>query len=59
MTTININNRTYKVVELTPASNFSNISKENSNIEYFFIAEGKRGALIDGHITKDGGVVVY
>lgn len=59
MTTITINNRTYKVVELTPATNFANIARENSNIEFFFIAEGKRGGLIDGHITKNGGVVVY
>lgn len=59
MKTITHNNREYKVIEMESVTVFPNIAALNPEIEYTFIAEGKRGGLISGHITKSGSVVVY
>jgi hypothetical protein len=58
MTTITHKKREYKVIELTPVAMFPNIEKSNPAIEYCFIAEGKKGALIDGYILKGGQIIV-
>lgn len=59
MTTVNYKNREFQIVEKTPITNFPNLAKAQPNVEFVFIAVGKRGSSIDGYITKTGGVVVF
>ena len=54
MTTLTINNRTYKVIEMTSIDNYPAIKKLNPNITFSFIAEGKKGALISGYMFNNG-----
>lgn len=59
MKTINHKNREFQVVEMTPVTNYPNIAANQPNVEFCFIAEGKRGAMITGYITKNGKVIVF
>lgn len=59
MTTITHKNRNFKVIELKNISETPALAAAQPNLEFFFIAEGVKGALISGYITKKGGVVVF
>lgn len=59
MTTITHKNREFKVVELENISKYPALAEGQPNVEFTFIAEGKRGALISGYITKNGRVIVF
>ena len=59
METVNYKNREFTIVDKTPITNYPNLAKCQPNVEFVFIAVGKRGASIDGYITKTGGVIVF
>lgn len=59
MKTITHKNREFKVIDMGPITQFPNISNAQPNVESWFIAKGKKGALIDGYITKHGRVIVF
>lgn len=59
MTTINHKNREFQIVDKQPISNFPNLASAQPNVEFVFIAAGKRGATIDGYITKNGKIIVF
>ena len=51
-------NRKFKVVSTESIDNFQNLKAEQPHIDYFFVAEGKKGALISGFVTKQGKIFV-
>lgn len=57
--TITHKNREYSIVEKMPISEFPNLARERKDIEFFFVAVGKRGASIDGYITKDNKFIIF
>jgi len=59
MTTVTIKNREFQIIDKTPISNFPNLAKTQPNVEFCFIAVGKRGATIDGYITKSGAIIAF
>jgi hypothetical protein len=59
MTTITHNKREFQIVDKQPISNFPNLAAGQPNVEFWFLAVGKRGATIDGYITKNGNIVVF
>jgi hypothetical protein len=56
--TVNHKNRKFKVVSTESIDNFQNLKAEQPNIDYFFVAEGKKGALISGFVTKQGKIFI-
>jgi hypothetical protein len=59
MKTITHNNREFQVIEMRSITEFPNLAKAQPSVEFCFIAVGKRGATIDGYITKGGRVIVF
>jgi hypothetical protein len=59
MTNLIIKNREFQIIDKTPITNFPNLAKAQPNVEFCFIAVGKRGATIDGYITKSGSIIVF
>lgn len=59
MKTITHKNREYQVEDMQPITNYPNLAAGQPNVEFCFIAVGKRGATISGYITKNGRVIVF
>lgn len=57
MTTITHKNREFKIIETSAIP--ENIAKVRPDADFWFIAEGKKGALVDGFVTKNGRVIVF
>jgi hypothetical protein len=52
--TIKIENREYKVLEVSPASKYPALQREYSNIIGFMTVEGKRGGLFIAVVKESG-----
>lgn len=55
MTTITINNRKYKVLTVTPASEYPALAAEHPTVLEYLIIEGARGGLHYA-IRKENGI---
>lgn len=59
METITHRNRQFEIIEKEHISKYPNIQANQPNVEFTFIAVGKRGAAISGYILKSGAVHVF
>jgi len=59
MKTITHKNREFQVIEMEPISKYPNLAACQPNVEFTFVAQGKRGAVISGYLTKKGNPIVF
>ena len=59
MTTVTHKNREFKIIDKQPISNLPSLAANQPNVEFCFIAVGKRGGLISGYITKNNALIVF
>jgi hypothetical protein len=55
--TVTIENKEYKVLEVSPASNYPALQAEYPNVVEFLTIEGKRGALFMA-VRKANGIFI-
>lgn len=53
------NKREFQIIQTEPISNYPALAANQPEVESHFIAQGKKGALISGYITKDGRVIIH
>jgi hypothetical protein len=59
MTTFTHKNREFSITEMTPIANYPALAAAQPNVDFCFIAKGKRGSLVSGYITKSKSVIVF
>lgn len=59
MTTFTHKNREFSIIEKTPITHYPALAASQTNIDFCFIAKGKRGSLVSGYITKSKSVIVF